>query len=505
MFMLRHYYVLFLLTIVSGEEYNLFGDAGQAYSMEIYLGTPKQKLNVIVDTGSTTLAVASYSRQDSDKYFQVENSTNLIDSGKEVQAKYSQGMWVGRLVSDYVEFPSLPQVPQVRSDFAVITNSQKFFMNGSGWQGLLGLAYLPVGAWGNKIVVGSWLDSLECNIGKSVSFELKLCGPQSPTNATHYGKFSMIVDNEKCKDKPRFYTPILHKRWYEVGVIGVNVVEMEVSSTNSINKTKTIYRAPYSPLDLDDCQMLNAEKSIVDSGTTNIRLPDEIFRKVVNEIRKQAQAGNILILDEFWYHGEAACWPESQQWTLPYLEIYLLHADDDRSYFTLRVPPQHVMLSFFKIPLLRSLGIFQNYMRVVSTHDNSEGTVSQYCYKLGIEAGGKDTVLGYTAMEGFEVLFNRSGGWIGWDISDCGPCARLEGPFYVRRSLLLDCELTKSDLEVAVSIKAAQWALLAVSIIAGAVLLYLLAPCLKFIYFKPRPNASRLSMSGEALVDQELN
>jgi hypothetical protein len=43
-------------------------------------------------------------------------------------------------------------------------------------------------------------------------------------------------------------------------------------------------------------------------------------------------------------------------------------------------------------------------MRIVSARTNIEGAVSQYCYKLGLEDGGKNTVLGYTAMEGFKVI-----------------------------------------------------------------------------------------------------
>lgn len=48
---------------------------------------------------------------------------------------------------------------------------------------------------------------------------------------------------------------------------------------------------------------------------------------------------------------------------------------------------------------------FQNYMRVVTARNSSSDrdTVSEYCYKLGLEAGGKETVLGYTAMEGYQV------------------------------------------------------------------------------------------------------
>lgn len=44
-------------------------------------------------------------------------------------------------------------------------------------------------------------------------------------------------------------------------------------------------------------------------------------------------------------------------------------------------------------------------MRVVGVYNSSDknGTVSEYCYKLGLEVGGSETVLGYTAMEGLQV------------------------------------------------------------------------------------------------------
>lgn len=43
-------------------------------------------------------------------------------------------MWTGKLATDFVRFPSLANVPEVRSNLALITESHKFFMNGSGWQ-----------------------------------------------------------------------------------------------------------------------------------------------------------------------------------------------------------------------------------------------------------------------------------------------------------------------------------------------------------------------------------
>ncbi|CAF4951666.1 unnamed protein product [Pieris macdunnoughi] len=188
--------VFFFINYIYCEEFNLYGEAGQAYALVINIGHPPQKLHVLVDTGSTTLAIAAYARKDSNIYFHKENSTSLYNSGKEVQAKYSQGTWSGTLASDFIQFPTLPTVPEVRSDLALITKSYKFFMNGSGWQGLLGLAYLPVAAWGDSVVVGSWLDFAEKVNGRPLSFELKLCGSTSPVNATHYGNLRMFVNKK---------------------------------------------------------------------------------------------------------------------------------------------------------------------------------------------------------------------------------------------------------------------------------------------------------------------
>ncbi|XP_045499289.1 beta-secretase 1-like [Colias croceus] len=485
-------YVVFqfslLINYIYCEEFNLFGDAGQAYALEVNIGHPPQKLHVLVDTGSTTLAIASYARKDNGIYFHQENSTTLYNSGKEVQAKYSQGTWSGHLASDFVQFPTLPMVPEVRSDIALITRSYKFFMNGSGWQGLLGLAYLPVGAWGENVVVGSWLDFVERHIKKPMSFELKLCGTHSPENATHYGNLKMFDDKNSnaISNEFIFRTPILRKRWYEVGVLSVHLINSTVKNNMANNITSEDSNKTNGEINRDICQELNMEKGIVDSGTTSIRLPDGIFKQIVSELSNSAQTSNMLILDEFWYRGEAACWPEPQEWNLPSLAIDLLSTEADNQYFTLEIPAQ-------------------NFMRVVTARNNSaeSGTVSEFCYKLGLEAGGRETVLGYTAMEGLQVLFNRSASWIGWKSSDCGPNARVSGPYNTTRSLLYMCQLTQPIPDVNVSIKAAQWTLCAFSIIAAAVLIYLLAPCIKMFFVRPLPRSQQISLSQAALVEQE--
>ncbi|VVC91427.1 unnamed protein product [Leptidea sinapis] len=408
--------ILFLNRAIC-DEFNLSGEAGQAYALEVHVGHPPQKLNVLVDTGSATLAIASYPRKENDIYFHTASSSSLINSGKQVQAKYSQGNWSGHLASDFISFPSLYLVPEVRSDIALITKSHKFFMNGSGWQGLLGLAYLPVAAWGDNAVVGPWLDFVDKIQKKPMSFLLKLCGTQSQTNATHYGSFKMFGDdNVKPDNNFVFRTPILRKRWYEVGVLSVRLLNYTNTKKDVINNMEKDRNDTHgvSNIDVESCRELNSEKSIVDSGTTSITLPNKIFR--------------------------------------------------------------------------------QNFMRVVTANNNSggTGTVSEFCYKLGLEASGKET-----------VLFNRSAGWIGWKESDCGSNARVTGPYNASTSLLLVCSLTKPLPDVNVSIKAAQWTLCVISIVAAAVLVYLLAPCVKMFLIKPLPIAQQISLSQAALVEQE--
>ncbi|CAG9138036.1 unnamed protein product [Plutella xylostella] len=156
------------VTLCLAEEYNLFGFAGLGYAIEIHLGHPPQKLHVLLDTGSSTLAVASVARNDITTYFDVRNSTSAYDIGDEVFAKYTEGDWSAKVVTDYVSIPSVPLAPEVRADIALITNAHDFFMNGSGWQ-TLGKRFIAGGDWNAKHI--HWGSRLTTTRGK----ELKAC------------------------------------------------------------------------------------------------------------------------------------------------------------------------------------------------------------------------------------------------------------------------------------------------------------------------------------------
>ena len=56
---------------------------------------------------------------------------------------YTQGKWAGFLAQDTVAMPGLDTtIPD--ATIACITESQNFFINGSHWEGILGLGYAEI-------------------------------------------------------------------------------------------------------------------------------------------------------------------------------------------------------------------------------------------------------------------------------------------------------------------------------------------------------------------------
>lgn len=56
---------------------------------------------------------------------------------------YTQGRWEGELGTDVVSVPHGPNAT-LRANIAAITQSDRFFINGSNWEGILGLAYADI-------------------------------------------------------------------------------------------------------------------------------------------------------------------------------------------------------------------------------------------------------------------------------------------------------------------------------------------------------------------------
>lgn len=73
----------------------------------------------------------------------VHSSSSYRDMGRNVYVPYTQGRWEGELGTDLVSVPHGPNAT-LRANIAAITQSERFFINGSNWEGILGLAYADI-------------------------------------------------------------------------------------------------------------------------------------------------------------------------------------------------------------------------------------------------------------------------------------------------------------------------------------------------------------------------
>uniref|UniRef100_A0A8C0TQA3 Peptidase A1 domain-containing protein n=1 Tax=Canis lupus familiaris TaxID=9615 RepID=A0A8C0TQA3_CANLF len=119
---------------------NLQGDSGRGYYLEMLIGTPPQRLQILVDTGSSNFAVAGAPHSYTDSYFDADRSSTYRSKGFDVTVKYTQGSWTGFVGEDFVTIPK-----GFNSSFlvniATIFESENFFLPGIKWNGILGLAY----------------------------------------------------------------------------------------------------------------------------------------------------------------------------------------------------------------------------------------------------------------------------------------------------------------------------------------------------------------------------
>ena len=216
--------------------YSLRGKPGLGYYVTMSFGTPPQHLNVLVDSGSSNLAVACAPDPFVDEFFSLRNSTSWEPTGTRVMVPYTQGKWEGDLVTEIVSVgrvemeeeeereearraevlnerstsadaasddsnalryeildshspaissSSSPTKNPVRfrANLACIETSSNFFINGSKWQGILGLGYALIARPSPEIT--PFLDSMtEANAIEKDLFALKLCGTMDTRHRT---------------------------------------------------------------------------------------------------------------------------------------------------------------------------------------------------------------------------------------------------------------------------------------------------------------------------------
>lgn len=366
---------------------NLQGDSGRGYYIEMSLGTPGQKLNILVDTGSSNFAVAASAHPFITHYFNTALSSTYESTGRTVAVRYTQGNWEGELGIDVVSIPKGPNGTIVINIAAILT-SDGFFLPDVNWQGILGLAY-PMLARPDSSVE-PFFNSMVKQLGIPDVFSLQMCG--AGLSATVTGDLaggSLIMGGAEptLYRGSVWYTPIVEEWYYQV-----EVLKLEVGDQN---------------LDLD-CREYNMDKAIVDSGTTLLRLPVNVFNAVVTAITRSSLIQEFS--SGFWEGTKLACWMKGETpWRFfPKLSIYLRATNTSQS---------------FRITILPQLYI--QPITVDSTLD---------CFRFGVSSSSNGLVIGATVMEGFYVVFDRAQRRLGFALSNCAvnsgmALSEIAGPF----------------------------------------------------------------------------
>ncbi|KAF6332545.1 beta-secretase 1 [Rhinolophus ferrumequinum] len=326
---------------------NLRGKSGQGYYVEMTVGSPPQTLNILVDTGSSNFAVGAAPHPFLHRYYQRQLSSTYRDLRKGVYVPYTQGKWEGELGTD------LPD-----------DSLEPFF------------------------------DSLVKQTHVPNLFSLQLCGAGFPLNQSEVLASvggSMIIGgiDPSLYTGSLWYTPIRREWYYEVIIVRVEINGQDLKM---------------------DCKEYNYDKSIVDSGTTNLRLPKKVFEAAVKSIK--AASSTEKFPDGFWLGEQLVCWQAgTTPWNIfPVISLYLMGEVTNQS---------------FRITILP-----QQYLRPVEDVATSQDD----CYKFAISQSSTGTVMGAVIMEGFYVVFDRARKRIGFAVSACHVhdefrTAAVEGPF----------------------------------------------------------------------------
>ncbi|KAK4473750.1 hypothetical protein MN116_002618 [Schistosoma mekongi] len=433
--------------------YNLTGLPGQGYYMTVYIGTPSQKIQLLIDTGSSNLAIAGRNLTNIDNWFKLNESSTLKCYNHLIQfIRYLKGYWSGVYCHDQFDFTNkhdkdfnyFPIINNVIHDkltisFGLIINSTKIFLQhtGSTWYGINGLAFPTLYIkpqsiklfdnsiinkfidWNIKLIDQlfsnnnnnnqlTYLDTLNSMWKIHKQFGLLLCGTTMFNNSDRnirkmsgklmigHTDLNLIWPSSSLSHiKPLivYYTPI-RKAWY-----------YEIILTDLLIDKQSL---------VDNCKELNVYKTIIDSGTTNIHLPMHIFQQLIltiimNYVMKNSFINEIAYKHSFWTNKKAYC---------------LNTTNDDGDEIKKRFYESFPLLEFQLVSSVNSssqilslLFSSQQYMRYLGrTHHNHQ---SKDCFAFAIEPTHKYTILGSVFLEAYYTIFDQENMRIGFANSPC--------------------------------------------------------------------------------------
>lgn len=286
----------------SSEMQPIFQDYG-AYYIDIFVGTPAQRQTVMIDTGSENTAIPcqgceNCGDQHTDQHFKQSESKsyNVVTCDKcldgiciesnntcSVQTSYVEGSsWKGVEVEDYI-LTSLSRGNEERKKYPIkftcMTSNEGEFKKQKA-DGIMGLSTKKASFWKQLYFQGAISTqqfSLCVRKFPYVPLEPKvqyvgamtLGGVDSRLQSSPMGYMDMIPDDD---GRSLYFVKIRKIHLIRKG--GVRLAEPNRDITLSSSSIVTVS---------DDMGMMNANKVIVDSGTTDTILPKDLLASL-NEI-----------------------------------------------------------------------------------------------------------------------------------------------------------------------------------------------------------------------------
>ena len=343
-------------------DFDISGNALDGYYITSNIGTPPQRINLLVDTGSSNLAVTVVHQKNlKSPYFAYNDSHTFCPTNTSVQLLYVQGYWTGFLGLDIFNL-CLEEDCAVICNISCMSSMKDIFYDNSKFHGIIGLAYSSIALPDSS--VRPPLDVFFDEKNMTNIFALYLCGPfySSKDHSSSCGKLHVGHYCQNLISGDIMYTPIIHEWFYEITLVDIKVDKQSVPIT---------------------CDEFNKNKSIIDSGTTNLNLPLNLYKWVVEKMKDHVAN---FIPRNFWLNETVLCIKNNSFNTalFPLLTLSLYHSHN--KFFNLYVSPE-----LYLLPVLNTS-----------------------CAMLAIGISNYGVMIGASILRGFYVIFDREEKRIGF-------------------------------------------------------------------------------------------
>ena len=230
------------------------------YYGPLFIGSPRQKLNFVYDTGSSWLW---FPTQDCNgcptkKHFNPANSVTYNETTDYKELFYGKGHVTGKIIYDTVALLGV-EVPSVTLKMLAVNEAED--LAGTQADGILGLSPKPsTGAESlvQKLADGDIIDSKEFTV---------FIGPVEETSYVDFGKYKGNLENVT-------WTNLINTQYWAVNMNSMSYKDSEISFDNPIG--------------------------VLDTGTSILGFPRKDLVNIFNAIREERQ---LYYLENIGFYG----------------------------------------------------------------------------------------------------------------------------------------------------------------------------------------------------------